>query len=261
MQQLEFRLEERQRKVYLILAAIWGVLGLLRLFVSVPSALVAFVVGGVMVLYYFQFARFGLTLSPQGLTMNGWQTHTYAWSQVQSVEKQKWWFQDRVLVRFADGTSRRAWAPLHYISMPDPQFDLKLQGLQQWHAQYAGLPAGPPQQAFGAPQQPFGAPQQAFGAPQQAFGAPGQQPPAPQYGQQPQQQYGQPPAPQQPQYGQPAYGQQPGYGQQPPAPPAPQYGQQPQPYGGPQPHQPQQSQQPPGEWTQVFGAGDHNRPS
>jgi len=241
MQQIEFRLEERQRRLYLILAGVWGVIGLLRLFTSVGSALPAFVVGGVMVLYYFQFARFGLTLSPQGLTMNGWQTQTYPWSQIQSIEKQKWWFQDRVLIRFTDGTSRRSWAPLHYFSMPDPEFDLKLQGLQQWHAQYAGLP--PVQQAFGAPQ-PFGGPQQPFGSPAQGFGAPVQQPPA---------QYGQPPAYGQPQQG---YGQQPPYPQQPPAPAQPQYGR-PQ-YGQAQGQQPQQA---PGEWTQVFGAGNPNPPA
>ena len=257
MQQVEFRLEERQRRVYLILAALWGFLGLLRLIDGIGSALVGFVIAGVMVFYYFQFAKFGLTLSPQGLTMNGWQTRTHAWSQIQSVEKQKWWFQDRVLVRLTDGTSRRAWAPLHYFSMPDPEFDLKLQGIQQWHTHYAGLPpVQQPQQPFGQPQQqPFGAPQQAFGAPaqqpfggpqqpygQQPFGAPAQQPPAPQYGQQPpyqqppQQPYGQPPAPAQPQYGGPQ----------------PQ-----QPYGQPQ----QQPRQNPGEWTQVFGAGNPNPPA
>ncbi|WP_106399572.1 hypothetical protein [Actinocorallia populi] len=240
MQQVEFRLEERQRKVYLALAAVWGVIGLLRLFTSVPSALVAFAVGGAMVLYYFQFAKFGLTLSPQGLTMNGWQTRTYPWAQVQSVEKQKWWFQDRVLVRFTDGTSRRAWAPLHYFSMPDPEFALKLQGLQQWHVQYAGLPpVQQPQQPFGAPQQAFGAPPQPFGGPQHAFGAPAQQPPAPPYGQP--QPYGQ----------QPPYAQQPPYGQPPAPAPQPQYGQ----------PQPQQQQQTPGEWTQVFGAGNPNPPA
>ncbi|GAA2722656.1 hypothetical protein [Actinocorallia aurantiaca] len=245
MQQIEFRLEERQRRLYLILAGVWGLLGLLRLFTSVGSAVVAFVVAGVMVLYYFRFAGFGLTLTPQGLTMNGWQTHTHPWSQIRSVEKQKWWFQDRVLIRFADGTSRRAWAPLHYFSMPDPEFALKLQGLQQWHAQYSGMPpVQPPQQPFGAPQQPFGGPQQAFGAPapQQAFGGP-QQPPAPQYGHQPQPYGQQPPYQQQPQ---------PGYGQ-PPAPAQPQYG---GPQGGQQP-----PQQTPGEWTQVFGAGNGNPPA
>ncbi|MEO3782230.1 hypothetical protein ABGB12_02795 [Actinocorallia sp. B10E7] len=251
MQQIEFRLEERQRRLYLILAGVWGVLGLLRLFNSVGSAVVAFVVAGMMVLYYFQFAKFGLTLTPQGVTMNGWQTHTYPWAQIQSVEKQKWWFQDRVLLRFADGTSRRAWAPLHYFSMPDPEFDLKLQGLQQWHAQYSGMPpVQPPQPQFGAPQQAFGAPQQAFGGPQQPFGAPA-----------PQQPFGAPQQPPAPQYGQPqppAYGQQPPYPQQqpqgygqPPAPAQPQYG---QPQGQPQ-------QQPPGEWTQVFGAGNNNPPA
>lgn len=246
MQQIEFRLEERQRRLYLILAGIWGVIGLLRLFTSVGSAVAAFLVGGVMVLYYFQFAKFGLTLSPQGLTMNGWQTRTYPWAQIQSVEKQKWWFQDRVLVRLADGTARRAWAPLHYFSMPDPEFDLKLQGIRQWHAQYAGMPPvqqpfGGPQQAFGAPQQAFGQPQQPFGGPQQAFGAPQQPPAQPPYGQPQPQAYGQ-----QPQQG---HGQQPPYPQgQPPAPAQPSYGRPPQ-------------QQTPGEWTQVFGAGNPNPPA
>lgn len=234
MQQIEFRLEERQRRLYLILAGVWGVLGLLRLFTSADSsdstgsAAAAFVVAGVMVLYYFRFAKFGLTLTPQGLTMNGWQTHTRPWSQVQAVEKQKWWFQDRVLIRFADGTSRRAWAPLHYFSMPDPDFALKLQGLQQWHAQYSGMPPVQPQQPFGAPQQAFGGPAPQPPAPQ--YGRPqpyGQQPP---YQQQPQQGYGRPPAPAQPQYGRPQGGQQP-------------------------------PQQTPGEWTQVFGAGNPDPPA
>ena len=247
---MQFRFTERQRKIYLILAAIWGVLALLRLFVSPASAVFTFIIAGLFVASYFLYARFGLDVTEQGLTLRGYKTKSYPWSQVQSVERTLFWFQNRVLIKFTDGTSRRPWAPMHYFSMPDPDFDAKLQGIQQWHASYAtGQPAfgapAPPQQAFGQqppyaqPQQPYGqqAPQQHYGQPQQYGGQPAPQQygqPQQPYGQQPQQPYG---YPQQP-YGQPQYGQQPS------APP------------------PAAPQQPPGEWTQVFGAGgaDPNRP-
>jgi hypothetical protein len=239
---VQFRFTERQRKIYLILAAIWGVLALLRLFVSPASAVFTLFIAGLMVASYFLYARFGLDVTEQGLTLRGYKTKSYPWSQVQSVERTLFWFQNRVLIKFTDGTSRRPWAPMHYFSMPDPDFAAKLQGIQQWHASYAnaqpafGAPA-PQQQAFGqqAPQQPYGQPQQQYGQPQPQYGQPQQ------YGQPAPQQHGQP-APQQ-QYGQP---------QQP-------YGQPQQPYAQPPAAAPQQ---PPGEWTQVFGAGgaDPNRP-
>lgn len=243
MQQLEFRMEPAQRKIYLVLAGVYAILGLLQFTVSAPGLGIFFLLlAGVFVAYYFQFAKFGLTLTPQGVTMDGWQKHTYGWHQIAAVEAGKFWFADRVTLKFTDGTARRAWAPTNAVGMRDPQFPLKVQGIQQWHAQFAGAA---PQPAFGAPQgqQPFGGPQQPGlppqqpqygqpqGQPQHAFGQPyGQQQPAPQYGQPQPQQYGQPQA-------------------------APRQEQ--QPYGQPAPQQ-----QPAGEWTQVFGVGDQqqNRP-
>ncbi|GAA3230737.1 hypothetical protein [Actinocorallia longicatena] len=228
MQEIQFRLTERQRKVYLVLAGVFAVLALLRFVISFASGLFTLVIAGAMVGYYFLYARFGLDLGQQGVTFRGWQTRTVPWNQITSVQPTKFWFQDRVLFTLADGSSKRSWAPMNYFSMPDREFPLKVQGIQQWHAQFAGAPA--PQAQFGQAQFPQQQPQ--FGQPQPY----GQQPPA---------------APQQPYGQQPGYQQQPqGYGQQPPAPP---YGQQPvspqQPYGQPQPGQQ------PGEWTQVFGAG------
>ncbi|MCD0448055.1 hypothetical protein LO762_02415 [Actinocorallia sp. API 0066] len=229
MQQLELRMEPAQRKVYLILAGVYVILGLLQFTVNAPSLGVFFLlISGVFVAYYLQFAKFGLDVSPQGITMNGWQKHSYPWARIAAIESGKFWFADRVTLRFTDGTSRRAWAPVNSLGMKDPQFALKVQGVQQWHAQYAGAAPQPGGQPFGQQAAP------AFGQPQ---GLPPQQPA---YGQQPfaqpgQPQYGQPPA-------QPGYGQQPQYGQ-------PQYGQ------GGAPQQP-----PAGEWTQVFGVGDQQPP-
>ncbi|GAB3673106.1 hypothetical protein GCM10027589_42820 [Actinocorallia lasiicapitis] len=236
MQEIQFRLTDRQRKLYLVLAAIWGVVALMNMVISFGRGLTYLVLAGVMVGYYFLFARFGVDLSAQGVTFRGWQTKTVPWNQIVSVQQTKFWFQDRALFTFADGSSKRSWAPLHYFSMPDREFALKVQGIQQWHQQYASVAAQQPtfgqpqQQQYGQPQpygQPQGLPQQ--GVPPQGHGQPGY----PQQGV-PQQGYPQ-------QYGQPQ-----AYGQQPPAPP---YGQQPVP--------PQQGQSgpPPGEWTQVFGAG------
>ncbi|GAB2811143.1 hypothetical protein GCM10022221_05730 [Actinocorallia aurea] len=226
MQRLEFRAELPQRRIYLVLAGVYVILGLLQFTVSAPGLGIFFLLlAGVFVFYYFKYAQFGLTLTPQGITMNGWQTHTYAWHEVAAVDGGKFWFADRVTLRLHDGTKRRAWAPMSAIGMVDAQFPLKVQGIQQWHAQFAGVaPQGPPAGQQGRP--PI--------APQHAFG----------------QQFGQPQ--QAPQAQQPQYGQQPGQFGQPQQIPQGQYGQQPQ-YGQPGPQAPQQAPQPAGEWTQVFG--------
>lgn len=229
--QLELRLEPKQRQMYLVAAGIWALLGLLRLFTNVPSAFVSFILAGAFAFYYWRFATFGLDVDDRGITFRGWKTVTRPWNEIAAVEPVMFWFQRRVLVRFADGTSQRSWAPTSGFGAKDPQFDAKVQGLQGWHAHY-GHAAPPAAQIPG--QAPYGQPQQQYGqaAGQQAYGQP-------QYGQQaPQQGYGQ------------GYGQPQPYGQQ----GAPQHGQG---YG-------QQPQQTPGEWTQVFGAGgnpDPNRPS
>lgn len=240
MQQLEFRLTERQRKSYLVAAGILVCVSVLRLFTGdVPGGMTSLVTAAIVAAMYLISARFGLTLTPQGVTMHGYQKRVYAWNQIQSVEPTLFWFQRRTLFKFTDGTSRRSWAPMHYFSMPDPEFQVKVQGIQQWHAQFTG-----PQQQFAQPpyaqpvppQQPYAQPQQApYPAPNQQvpYAAPGQQAPYPAAAQQ---------AP----YAAP--------GQQAPhAAPGPQ-----QPYG--QPAQPPAPQQTPGEWTQVFGAGGTEPP-
>ncbi|ROO83096.1 hypothetical protein EDD29_0586 [Actinocorallia herbida] len=227
MQRLEFRMEPGQRKMYLILAGAYVIIGLLQFTVSAPGLGVLFLIlAGVFVFYYFQFAKYGLTLTPQGITMNGWQTRAHAWSEVAAVESGKFWFADRVTLRLTDGTKRRAWAPVNAAGMRDPQFPLKVQGIQQWHAQFAGVAPQPQQGAPGPQGLPGRQPQ--YGQPQHAFG----------------QQFGQPaqPQPAQPQQGQ--------YG----GPQVPPQGQQP-PYGQPAPQQ-----QPAGDWTQVFGVGGQQNP-
>src|SRR5690242_11924356 len=107
MQEIQFRLTERQRKLYLVLAGIFGVLALLRFVVSFAGGLSSLVVAGAMVGYYFLYGRFGLTLTQQGVTFRGWQTKTVPWNQIASVQPTKFWFQDRVLFTFTDGSTKR----------------------------------------------------------------------------------------------------------------------------------------------------------
>jgi hypothetical protein len=250
MQRLEFRLETRQRVIYLVSAGLAVLLALVAQ--SLAGAFFWLLVAGVMIFYFFWFARFGVTLTPQGITFIGWSTKTYGWHEVRSIQPTTFMIQRRAAVEFVDGGRRRTWAPMHYWSQPDAEFDRKVYAMQQWHAQFAGQ--APPQQAYG--QQPYGQ-QQPYGYPQQGYA---QQPYAPQgyapqaYGQQP---YGQQPYQEQP-YGQQPYGrQQQPYGQQAHGQPDP-YGQ-PQHYGPPdqygqQPPTPQQQGQGGSEWTKMFGA-------
>ncbi|HEX6473203.1 MAG TPA: hypothetical protein VF069_29195 [Streptosporangiaceae bacterium] len=226
MQRLEFRLETRQRVLYLVLAGFWMLIALGRAAVGFGSgAFAALLIAGLFVFEFFWLARFGVTLTPQGITLHGWTTRDYGWHEVRAIQPTRFFLQRRASVEFVHGGRRRTWAPLHYWSMPDGEFDRKIYAMQQWHAQYAGQ--------FGQPGQP---PQPGWG--QAGWGQPsyGQQP----YGAQPydQQPYGAQPAYGQPDYGQPGYGQ-PDYGQ--PAYGQPDYGQQPypqQPYA--QPGYPQQ---------------------
>lgn len=258
MQRLEFRLEFRQRVIYIVLAGFWVLIALVRAAVGFGGgAFLALLLAGLFVFYFFWYARFGVTLTQQGITLHGWTTSTYGWHEVRAIQPTTFLLQRRAAVEFVHGGRRRTWAPLHYWSMPDQEFDRKVYAMQQWHAQFAGQGQVSQQgwggQAYGQPsydpqaygQQPYG--QQQYG--QQPYG---QQPyDQPGYGQQP---YGQPADSGyggQPGYGQPGYGQQDygqgygqGYGQQ----SYPQQAQPQGPYGGqpgyPSPQQPQQPQQP-----------------
>jgi hypothetical protein len=273
VQRLEFRLENRQRIIYLVFAGLWLLIALMRAAVGFGGgAFFALLLAGMFGFYYYWYARFGVTLTPQDITLHGWTTRTYGWHEVRAIQPVNFLFQRRVAIEFVTGGRRRTWAPLHYWSMPDHEFDQKVYAMQQWHAQFAGQA---PQQAYGQQavygQQPYAAPQAGYGQPQQPYGQPqdyGQQAyPQQQPQTQPQGYYGQQP------YGQPGYGQQgygqpqqPGYGQPQPY-PQQDYGQQQQPYGQqgygqPAYDQPQQPYtQPPApqaqggsEWTKMFGA-------
>jgi hypothetical protein len=251
MQRLEFRLETRQRVIYLVIAGFWVLIALLRAAAGAAGgALTGLLLAGFFVFEYFWIARFGVTLTPQGITLHGWSTRTYGWHEVRAIQPTTFMLQRRTAVEFTTGGRRRTWAPLHYWSMPDPEYDRKVYAMQQWHAQFAGQ--APQQQAYG--QHPYGQ-QQPYGYPQHPYGQ--QQPYAPQgYAQQA---YG----------GQPAYGQQQPYQEQPYGQQQQPYGQQtygqPDPYGQPQHYGPpgQYGQQPPSphqqgqngsEWTKMFGA-------
>jgi hypothetical protein len=258
VQRLEFRLDVKQRIIYLVLAGIWLLIALMRAAVGFGGgAFVALILAGFFAFYFYWYARFGVTLTQQGITLHGWTTKTYGWHEVRAIQPTTFFLARRAAVEFTTGGRRRTWAPMHYWSMPDPEFDRKVYAMQQWHAQYAGQA---PQQVYGQqpygqqqPAQPYG--QQGYG--QQGYGQQG-------YGQQPydQQQYGQQQYGQQ-QYGQQGYAaqQQPyGYGQQQPQQPSDrpdQYGQQ-QPYGqqpyGQQPY----GQQPYGQQPQSYY---HQQPS
>jgi hypothetical protein len=221
VQRLEFRLEFRQRVIYIVLAGFWVLIALVRASVGFGGgAFLALLIAGLCVFYFFWYARFGVTLTHQGITLHGWTTNTYGWHEVRAIQPTTFLFQRRTAIEFVHGGRRRTWAPLHYWSMPDQEFDRKIYAMQQWHAQVAGQQGKAPQQGWGGPaqgpqaygQQDYGQPSydpQAYG--QQSYGQPSYDPQA--YGQQ---SYGQPAGygygGQQP-YGQPGYGQ-PGYGQQ-----------------------------------------------
>jgi hypothetical protein len=268
VQRLEFRLDVKQRIIYLVLAGIWLLIALMRAAVGFGGgAFVALILAGFFAFYFYWYARFGVTLTQQGITLHGWTTKTYGWHEVRAIQPTTFFLARRAAVEFTTGGRRRTWAPMHYWSMPDPEFDRKVYAMQQWHAQYAGQA---PQQVYG--QQPYGQQQPAQPYGQQGYGQQGydqqgygQQGYGQQgYGQQPydQQQYGQQQYGQQ-QYGQQGYAaqQQPyGYGQQQPQQPSDrpdQYGQQ-QPYGqqpyGQQPY----GQQPYGQQPQSYY---HQQPS
>jgi len=266
VQRLEFRLEFRQRVIYLVLAGFWVLIALVRAAVGFGGgAFLALLLAGVFVFYFFWYARFGVTLTQQGITLHGWTTSTYGWHEVRAIQPTRFLFQRRAAIEFVHGGRRRTWAPLHYWSMPDQEFDRKIYAIQQWHAQLAGQQGQVPQQGWGGPaygQQSYG--QQEHGQPSYDPQSYGQQ----SYGQQPygQQDYGQAAGHgyggQQQPYGQPGYGQQPypqqaqpqgpysgqpGYPQQQPPQPygaQPGYGQQ-QPYGQQEPYG--QAQQPYGQ--------------
>jgi hypothetical protein len=234
VQRLEFRLETRQRIIYLVLGGLWVLIALLRASVGFGGgAFFALLIAGLFIFYYFWYARFGVTLTPQGITLHGWTTKVYGWREVRAIQPTTFLFQRRAKVEFLHGGGRRTWAPMHYWSMPDPEFDRKVYAMQQWHAQFAGQPGQVPQQGWG--QQGYG--QQSYDP--QSYGLPPAQPAG--YGQQP---YGQPGYGQQDygqqDYGQPGYGQQdygqPGYGQQ----AYPQQAQPQGPYGGQQGYPQQQ---------------------
>jgi hypothetical protein len=247
VQRLEFRLETRQRVLYLVLAGFWVLIALARAAVGFGSgAFAALLIAGLFVFEFFWFARFGVTLTPQGITLHGWTTREYGWQEVRAIQPTRFFLQHRASIEFVHGGRRRAWAPLHYWSMPDGEFERKIYAMQQWHAQYAAQfgQAGQPSQSGwdqaawgqqGGGQAAWGQAgwgQQAYG--QQPYGAQpyGQQP----YGQQPYgQQYGGQQYGGQPAYGQPEYGQ-PDYGRQ-------AHPQQPHPQAGyPQQGHPQQAQ-------------------
>jgi hypothetical protein len=276
LQRLEFRLDFRQRVFYLVLAGIWVLIALARAAIGLGGgAFLALLLAGLFAFYFFWYARFGVTLTQQGITLHGWTTHTYGWHEVRAIQPTMFLLQRRTAIEFVHGGRRRAWAPLHYWSTPDPEFDRKVYAMQQWHAQFAGQQAPAPQPGWGGPS--YGQ-QQAYGQPSydpQIYGQPSYDPQAygqPSYGQQ---SYGQPAGygygEQQP-YGQPGYGRQDyaqGYGQQQPY---PQQAQPPGPYGGqpgyppqqqpPQPYgaQPEYGQQEPYGQPQPHGQAEYRQP-
>lgn len=177
--------------IFLVIGGIWVLLGFLRLaVVDVTLGVITLVIAALFFFEYFWFGKFGITATPQGVTLHGYTTRQFAWHEIASIGASRG-LARRTVLRLTNGSKKRARAPMHYWSMPDPHFDEKIAALQQWHQYFSGGP----QQARQAPQGRYGG--YPSGPQQPRQGVPAQAPPP---------QQGWPAAPG---YGQPGYQQQP----------------------------------------------------
>jgi hypothetical protein len=112
VQRLEFRLEPRQRVIYLVLAGVWVLIALARAASGLGGgAFLALLLAGIFAFEYYWLARFGVTLTQHDVTLHGWTTRTYGWHEIRAIQPAKFMLQRRAAVEFVTGGRRRTWAP------------------------------------------------------------------------------------------------------------------------------------------------------
>lgn len=104
---------------------------------------------GLNVLYFFLFAGFGVVLDPDGITVQGFNTRRLPWHQVRAIRPVRFLGDQRTQIVPVSGPSIRTYAPTHSWIAPDPDFDAKIAGMQQYHLAHTATP--PPPQPFARP--------------------------------------------------------------------------------------------------------------
>lgn len=80
---------------------------------------------------------FGVVLNQRGITLRGWSTRSYPWSQVEAIESVNFLGAKRVQVRLTRRPKKiRMWAPYDDFLLTDLKFDQRLEALQRWHADH-----------------------------------------------------------------------------------------------------------------------------
>lgn len=80
---------------------------------------------------------FGVVLNQRGITLRGWSTRSYPWSEVQSIEPVNFLWARRAEVRLTRRPKKiRTWAPWDDFLLTDLKFDGRVEAMQQWHADH-----------------------------------------------------------------------------------------------------------------------------
>lgn len=80
--------------------------------------------------------KFGVVLTPAGITLRGWMTRYYAWPEVRSIKAVNFLWMRRAQVELTKGSKIRTWAPYDDFLLTDLKFDAKVEAMRDWHAHH-----------------------------------------------------------------------------------------------------------------------------
>jgi hypothetical protein len=141
MNEINFTMSSRQRLPFAVAGGVFLVAGLLAIAGGSGGGF-QLLLGVVFTAYYFWFARFGATLTPQGVIVRGLTTQRIPWQQIAAVDTYRALGGTGVVLRMAGGGSKRLRAPVTAPLQRDPDFQAKVATFQQWWQHYAGQQAG-----------------------------------------------------------------------------------------------------------------------
>ena len=149
MNEIVFSLSSRQRLLFLVAGGVLALMGLTSV-LSGGGGGFQLILGVIFVGYYFWFARFGSTLTPQGIVVRGLSTQYVPWQQIARIDTYNVMGGRGVVLRLATGGNKRLRAPMSAPLQRDPDFDAKLATIQQWWQHYAGRQQAPGPAGYGS---------------------------------------------------------------------------------------------------------------
>ena len=126
MHEAEFRMTKAQRVVIFLAPAVL-LLGSLQILREGDrqDAIGMASCGAVLVVFGLLYNRFGVVMTPHGLTLRGLRRRTFPWEAVLGIFATSYLPARRTAIQLSDGRTLRAWAPWSQLTGPakDVDFD------------------------------------------------------------------------------------------------------------------------------------------